>query len=138
MQLTSSACSLLHVAQVSFEISDITTCELADESFDVVYSRDTILHIHDKPALFRKYAEHDTSSGVLYTARVQCASSRADSIGSYLLLSAATRGMKGLGSFLRWLASYFLYVTVSERHPSGVRCYVETSLNVALPSQVFF
>ena len=57
MQLISSACSLLHGAQVSFEISDITTCELADESFDVVYSRDTILHIHDKPALFRKYAE---------------------------------------------------------------------------------
>lgn len=40
--------------QVTFEIADITSCELAPESYDVVYSRDTILHIHDKPALFKR------------------------------------------------------------------------------------
>ncbi len=42
------------MAQVSFEIADITTCEMAKESYDVVYSRDTILHIPDKPALFKR------------------------------------------------------------------------------------
>lgn len=41
--------------QVTFEIADITSCELTPESYDVVYSRDTILHIHDKPALFKRY-----------------------------------------------------------------------------------
>ena len=30
---------------VTFEISDITTRDFEEESFDVVYSRDTILHI---------------------------------------------------------------------------------------------
>ena len=49
------------VAQVSFEIADITSCDLADESYDVVYSRDTILHIHDKPALFKRSALHTPS-----------------------------------------------------------------------------
>lgn len=44
----------LLAAQVTFEIADITSCELAPESYDVVYSRDTILHIHDKPALFER------------------------------------------------------------------------------------
>lgn len=42
------------MAQVSFEIADITTCEMAKLSYDVVYSRDTILHIHNKPALFER------------------------------------------------------------------------------------
>ncbi len=44
----------LYMVQVSFEIADITTCEMAKESYDVVYSRDTILHIHNKPALFKR------------------------------------------------------------------------------------
>ena len=42
--------------QVTFEIADITSCELTPESYDVVYSRDTILHIHDKPALFKRHS----------------------------------------------------------------------------------
>ena len=45
--------------QVSFEIADVTTCEVKDGSFDVIYSRDTILHIHDKPALFRRCVVHN-------------------------------------------------------------------------------
>ena len=42
------------VLQVSFEIADIMTCELRPNSFDVIYSRDTILHIKDKAALFHR------------------------------------------------------------------------------------
>ena len=40
--------------QVSFEIADVTTFDVARPCFDVVYSRDTLLHIQDKPALFKR------------------------------------------------------------------------------------
>ncbi|KAL5231978.1 hypothetical protein ABZP36_030754 [Zizania latifolia] len=40
---------------VEFEVSDCTTKSYPENTFDVVYSRDTILHIHDKPALFRSF-----------------------------------------------------------------------------------
>ncbi|GAB4815755.1 hypothetical protein N2152v2_002801, partial [Parachlorella kessleri] len=40
--------------KVSFEISDCTKRKFPEDSFDVVYSRDTILHIHDKAALFAR------------------------------------------------------------------------------------
>ncbi|TYZ59744.1 hypothetical protein PybrP1_009819 [[Pythium] brassicae (nom. inval.)] len=40
---------------VEFEICDATARDFSPESFDVVYSRDTILHIADKPALFAKF-----------------------------------------------------------------------------------
>jgi hypothetical protein len=42
--------------QVSFEIADVMTAELQTGSFHVAYSRDTILHIKDKRALFNRYA----------------------------------------------------------------------------------
>ncbi|KDO18852.1 hypothetical protein SPRG_15851 [Saprolegnia parasitica CBS 223.65] len=38
-----------------FEICDATTKEYAPASFDVIYSRDTILHIADKTSLFAKF-----------------------------------------------------------------------------------
>ncbi|CAL9218135.1 unnamed protein product [Arabidopsis halleri] len=40
---------------VEFEVADCTTKTYPDNSFDVIYSRDTILHIQDKPALFRAF-----------------------------------------------------------------------------------
>ncbi|PON62187.1 Phosphoethanolamine N-methyltransferase [Parasponia andersonii] len=40
---------------VEFEVADCTTKTYPDNSFDVIYSRDTILHIQDKPALFRSF-----------------------------------------------------------------------------------
>ncbi|XP_044126384.1 phosphomethylethanolamine N-methyltransferase-like isoform X2 [Bufo gargarizans] len=41
--------------QVQFEIGDATRRIFPEASFDVVYSRDTILHINDKGALFKKF-----------------------------------------------------------------------------------
>jgi len=41
--------------QVQFEVCDATKCKYADETFDVIYSRDTILHIDDKRDLFTKF-----------------------------------------------------------------------------------
>jgi len=40
---------------VSFEMSDITKHNFEPNSFDVIYSRDTILHIGEKEALFTKF-----------------------------------------------------------------------------------
>jgi len=41
--------------KVTFEICDATTKEFAENSFDVIYSRDAILHIFDKLTLFRQF-----------------------------------------------------------------------------------
>ncbi|XP_058192329.1 phosphomethylethanolamine N-methyltransferase-like isoform X1 [Rhododendron vialii] len=40
---------------VEFEVADCTKKSYPDNSFDVIYSRDTILHIQDKPALFKSF-----------------------------------------------------------------------------------
>nr|XP_043634124.1 phosphoethanolamine N-methyltransferase 3-like [Erigeron canadensis] len=40
---------------VEFEVADCTKKTYPDNSFDVIYSRDTILHIQDKPALFQTF-----------------------------------------------------------------------------------
>ncbi|MQM14088.1 hypothetical protein Taro_047018 [Colocasia esculenta] len=42
---------------VEFEVADCTKKVYSANSFDVIYSRDTILHIQDKPALFRRFFE---------------------------------------------------------------------------------
>lgn len=41
--------------QVQFEVADATRRMFPECSFDVIYSRDTILHIDDKPALFERF-----------------------------------------------------------------------------------
>ncbi|KAL0973694.1 hypothetical protein UPYG_G00209710 [Umbra pygmaea] len=40
---------------VHFEVADATKREFPEGSFDVIYSRDTILHIDDKLALFKRF-----------------------------------------------------------------------------------
>ncbi|KAL9273948.1 Phosphoethanolamine N-methyltransferase-like protein [Drosera capensis] len=40
---------------IEFEVADCTKKNYPDNEFDVIYSRDTILHIQDKPALFRSF-----------------------------------------------------------------------------------
>jgi phosphoethanolamine N-methyltransferase len=42
-------------ASVSFEIADCTMVDFGEAKFDVIYSRDTLLHIADKPALFQSF-----------------------------------------------------------------------------------
>lgn len=41
--------------QVKFEFCDITKADFETESFDVIYSRDTILHIGEKEKLFTNF-----------------------------------------------------------------------------------
>ncbi|KAG8003997.1 Phosphoethanolamine N-methyltransferase 3 [Nibea albiflora] len=40
---------------VQFEVADATKRTFPEDSFDVIYSRDTILHIDDKLALFKRF-----------------------------------------------------------------------------------
>lgn len=40
--------------KVSFEVSDATKREFPDNSFDAIFSRDAVLHIADKEALFKR------------------------------------------------------------------------------------
>ncbi|XP_037492766.1 phosphoethanolamine N-methyltransferase isoform X3 [Jatropha curcas] len=40
---------------VEFELADITKKTYPNNTFDVIYTRDTMLHIKDKPALFRSF-----------------------------------------------------------------------------------
>merc|ERR1712137_219120 len=48
-------CELEVRRRVCFEITDITACAFEENSFDVIYSRDTILHIEDKETLFANF-----------------------------------------------------------------------------------
>lgn len=49
-------CSLQCVLhQVQFEVADATRRTFPEGSFDVIYSRDTILHIDDKLELFKRF-----------------------------------------------------------------------------------
>uniref|UniRef100_V9KTI7 phosphoethanolamine N-methyltransferase n=1 Tax=Callorhinchus milii TaxID=7868 RepID=V9KTI7_CALMI len=57
---------------VQFEIADATKRNFPEHSFDVVYSRDTILHIADKPALFRKFYEWLKPGGKLLVTDYCC------------------------------------------------------------------
>lgn len=40
---------------IKFRICDVTTTEFQDNFYDVIYSRDTLLHIKEKPELFQRF-----------------------------------------------------------------------------------
>ena len=67
---------------VEFEICDATTKEYPPESFDVVYSRDTILHIKDKEALFKKFFTILKPGGKLLISDYCCGKSLEDESAS--------------------------------------------------------
>lgn len=59
--------------KVSFEIGDVMQHEYDANSFDVVYSRDTILHITDKKALFARLYNWLKPGGQLFISDYACA-----------------------------------------------------------------
>ena len=46
---------LFGLQKVNFEISDATKRHLDASTFDIIYSRDTIIHIVDKLSLFKSF-----------------------------------------------------------------------------------
>ena len=59
-------------SNVDFVIEDATTCSYEAESFDVVYSRDAILHIADKESLFANFFKWLKPGGVLLISDYCC------------------------------------------------------------------
>ncbi|XP_078689244.1 uncharacterized protein LOC144920768 isoform X1 [Branchiostoma floridae x Branchiostoma belcheri] len=55
IEIATERASKENITKVRFEISDCTKREYPAESFDVVYSRDTILHVKDKLPLFKNF-----------------------------------------------------------------------------------
>lgn len=51
---------------VEFEVADCTKKTYPDHTFDIIYSRDTILHIQDKPSLFRSFYKWLKPEGKLF------------------------------------------------------------------------
>ncbi|XP_027925316.1 phosphoethanolamine N-methyltransferase-like [Vigna unguiculata] len=50
---------------VEFECADCTKKSYPENTFDVIYSRDTLLHIKDKPSLFRSFYKWLKPGGTL-------------------------------------------------------------------------
>ncbi|CAF0750482.1 unnamed protein product [Adineta ricciae] len=59
--------------KVSFEIGDVMSHEFEPNSFDVIYSRDTILHISDKMSLFARLYGWLKPGGQLFISDYTCA-----------------------------------------------------------------
>ncbi|KAH9488113.1 Phosphoethanolamine N-methyltransferase 3 [Bulinus truncatus] len=58
--------------EVIFEVADATKREYPAESFDVIYSRDVILHISDKLALFKKFYKYLRPGGKILISDYCC------------------------------------------------------------------
>lgn len=65
-------------ARVVFEISDATEREFKANSFNAIYSRDTILHIQDKGALFNSFYSWTKPGGRLLISDYCCGESNRD------------------------------------------------------------
>lgn len=59
-------------AKVSFEICDALIKQFPPKSFDIIYSRDAILHIYDKPALFKRFYEWLKPGGIVFISDYCC------------------------------------------------------------------
>ncbi|XP_068653290.1 phosphoethanolamine N-methyltransferase-like [Aristolochia californica] len=70
---------------VEFEVADCTKKTYPDNTFDVIYSRDTILHIQDKPALFRSFFKWLKPGGkVLISDYCRSAGTPSAEFGAYI------------------------------------------------------
>ncbi|KAG6745769.1 hypothetical protein POTOM_050276 [Populus tomentosa] len=70
---------------VEFEVADCTTKTYPDNTFDVIYSRDTILHIQDKPALFKSFFKWLKPGGkVLISDYCKCAGTPSPEFAEYI------------------------------------------------------
>ena len=61
-----------NLENVSFSVEDATLVEFPEATFDVIYSRDTILHIADKFALFKQFLKWLKPGGTLMISDYCC------------------------------------------------------------------
>ncbi|XP_022097659.1 phosphoethanolamine N-methyltransferase-like [Acanthaster planci] len=101
--------------KVQFEIADVTKRDYEAKSFDVVYSRDTLLHISDKASLFHKFLTWLKPGGKLLISDYCCGDlPHTDAFRSYI----AQRGYtlytpKAYGKLLE--AAGFINVKAEDR-----------------------
>ncbi|GJM93469.1 hypothetical protein PR202_ga10027 [Eleusine coracana subsp. coracana] len=70
---------------VEFEVADCTTKIYPDNTFDVIYSRDTILHIQDKPSLFKSFFKWLKPGGkVLISDYCRCPGKPSEEFAAYI------------------------------------------------------
>ena len=86
------------VKNVEFDVADITTINIPDESYDVIYSRDTILHIKEKQDLFNKFFKWLKPGGKLLITDYCCTEDE--------WTSEFTNYVKNRGYFLLTLKEY--------------------------------
>ncbi|GJN15117.1 hypothetical protein PR202_gb02008 [Eleusine coracana subsp. coracana] len=91
---------------VEFEVADCTTKDYPENSFDVIYSRDTILHIQDKPALFRSFFKWLKPGGkVLISDYCKNPGKPSEEFAAYIKQRGYDlHDVKAYGKFLRVLA----------------------------------
>merc|ERR1712107_839051 len=83
---------------VEFEVCDATVKEYAENAFDVVYSRDTLLHIEDKLHLSKKFHKWLKPGGKLLISDYCCGSQdHSDEFNQYVA---------GRGYFLKTPGAY--------------------------------
>lgn len=71
--------------KVTFELSDATKRRLQSCSYDVIYSRDTIIHIEDKLSLFKQFYKWLKPGGRLLITDYSCsAGSHSDQFKAYM------------------------------------------------------
>ncbi|KAK9864301.1 hypothetical protein WJX84_007766, partial [Apatococcus fuscideae] len=72
-------------SKVSFEIADCLTMDFAPSNYDVVYSRDTLLHIHNKKRLFQRLFQALKPGGQLFiTDYARSADNPSDGFAAYI------------------------------------------------------
>jgi len=111
--------------KVSFEVSDASKRALPEESFDAIFSRDALLHIADKPALFNHLYRLLKPAGRLVISDYCCgAGCPSDEFAAYV----RTRGynlhtVETYASMLR--AAGFANVVAEDRSEELQRCLKE-------------
>ncbi|MBI5346514.1 MAG: methyltransferase domain-containing protein [Chlamydiae bacterium] len=64
--------SILNIDKVSFDIGDISKIDYPENSFDVIFCRDTIRHVRDKDSLLKKFNSWLKPKGKLLIADYCC------------------------------------------------------------------
>lgn len=98
---------------LTFTQGDCLEVETPRPAYDLVYSRDTFLHIHDKPKLFAKLRDHLKPTGMLlFTDYVRGEAAPSEEFAAYVAQHGYA--LETLGSYQAVLAQAGLIVTRAE------------------------
>jgi phosphoethanolamine N-methyltransferase len=95
--------------RLRFQVADVLTCPLIDNHYALIYSRDVILHIFDKPLLFSRLFNATRQGGALFITDYCQADDAVFANATVCCDSSATPGT--LGEWQKYVAGrgYTLY-----------------------------